>query len=400
MKKSNIKESVTLKINEKINTLRESGKKVYNLTSGQLNFRPPVDLIRCIEKELNFLKSFQYSPNKGFKELRRKFSNDFKSKRNITLSQATHSCIISSGSKFSLNLAIGALVQKASDEVVLVAPYWGSYPEIVKIWGGKVKCVNSFAFNSYIPKIEDIRNVVGPNTRAIIINSPNNPVGIHYDQSWMKEFALFLKEHPNLYVISDEIYSDLCYYDPKPSYFYEFDNELLERTIVINGISKSLASTGLRIGYAIANKDIVQDMVSLQSQLASGPNSLIQNALINFDLTSTTDFLDTIKKSIRNCSSILRDAIVNNNMSHTWYQTGSGFYYFMDFTKFRFFSKYESSKKDYSEEICEEILEQTGVALVPGSYFGMANSARLSMTLEEASFKEAVDLLMVYLMDK
>lgn len=399
MKKNKINESLTLKINEKVNALKSSGKRVYNLTSGQLNFRPPLGLIKSIEKELNFLQSFQYSPNSGFKELREKFLNDFKSKRNIQISKSQHGALITSGSKASLNLALGSILNSTKDEVIVIAPYWGTYVEAIKIWKGKVVKLEAHSFNLYIPCLDELSRAITSNTKAIIINSPNNPSGVHYGKEWMVKFAELLNKHEELLVISDEVYSDLSYFDPKPCYYYEYDQKLLDRTIVISGISKSLASSGLRVGYSIGSKKIIENMISLQSQLTSGPSSLIQSALINFDFDSSFEFLDSIKKSTRNCSQILRDSFVDNDLSHIWYQPNGGFYYFIDFSKFPFFTKYSSSEEDCSEDICEQILDQTGVALVPGNYFGVKNSARISFTLEESAFEEAVTILFEYLVN-
>ncbi len=400
MKNNKINESLTLKINEKINALKVSGKRVYNLTSGQLNFRPPLDLIKSIEKELNFLQSFQYSPNSGFKELREKFLKDFSNKRKMTLSKSNHKCVITSGSKASLNLALGTLIDNHEDEVIVIAPYWGTYIEAIKIWKAKVIKLDSHSFNSYVPCLDELEGLITDKTKAIIINSPNNPSGVHYDKEWMSNFGKIILKHKNIYVISDEVYSDLSYFDPKPSYFYEYEHSLFERTIVINGISKSLASSGLRVGYSIGAKKIISSMVSLQSQLTSGPSSLIQNALINFDFNESIAFLESIKIPIRNSSQILRDKFVENKLSHAWYQPTAGFYYFIDFTKFEFFSKFNTSKTDLSEDICEMILEEIGVALVPGIYFGVKNSARISFTIEESSFEEAISVLFAYLMKK
>lgn len=398
MRDSKINESLTLKINEKVNALKSSGKRVYNLTSGQLNFRPPLSLIKSIEKELNFLQSFQYSPNSGFKELRQKFLNDFKSKRNVEISKSKHSSMVTSGSKASLNLALGSIIDSSEDEVIVFAPYWGTYVEAIKIWKGRAVKVEAHSSNSYIPCLDELEEAISSKTKVIIINSPNNPSGVHYSKEWMLSFAELMNKHQDIYVISDEVYSDLSYFDPKPSYYYEYDQDLLSRTIVISGISKSLASSGLRVGYSIGDKKVINDMISLQSQLTSGPSSLIQNALINFDFDSSLEFLDSIKKSTRNCSQILRDIFVKNNLSHIWYQPCGGFYYFIDFSKFNFFTKFNKSEEDHSETICEEILDKTGVALVPGAYFGVKNSARISFTLEESSFEEAITVLFSYLM--
>src|SRR5690606_37310976 len=121
------------------------------------------------------------------------------------------------------------------------------------------------------------------------------PSGVHYSEGWMKEFTALLLEYPDIVIISDEVYSDICYFDPRPSYFYQYDNSLLERTIVVHAISKSLAATGLRLGWAIAPKKVVEVMAKIQGQTTSAPNSLIQRAVLHFDLSEIDKFLFPLK---------------------------------------------------------------------------------------------------------
>ena len=395
------KASITLKVNEKINQMAQSGKHVYNMTSGQLPFKPTSEFISAISKQLNFLKSYQYSPIAGMDDLRKKFINFIAEKRNIDLSQADMECIISNGSKHSLYNVFGALLNP-NDEVIILTPFWVSYPEIIKFWGGVPVVVRSHAFDAYTPHIEEIKKAISSSTKAIIINSPNNPAGIHYTDKWMKEFASFLNDYPDLLIISDELYSEITYFDPKPTYFYQHDQSLLKRTIIINGISKSLASTGLRIGYCIADAKLTKAMAKIQSQTTSGPNSLIQRALVDFDFHQLNHYYDPILEQLRQCAQIIRLAFRDANLPHCYYQTNSAFYYLLDFSRMPFFEKLEkeSEDQDLSKEIVEDILEQTGVALVPGSAFGYPNSARMSMTLEVAPFKEAMDKLIKYIADK
>jgi aspartate aminotransferase len=401
---SRVKESntsITLKVNEKINKLTASGRHIYNMTSGQLNVKPSIEFIESISKQLNFSKSYQYSPNSGMKKLREKFMNQVEDKRGIKFnteeSETEFECIISNGSKHSLYNVFGALLNPG-DEVIILTPYWVSYPEIVKFWGGTPIVVKSHAFDAYTPPIDEIEKVISARTKAIILNSPNNPAGIHYPDDWMKEFAGFVKKHKDLLVISDEVYSELSYFDPKPSYFYQYAPETLKQTIIINSISKSFASTGLRIGYCIADAKLTKAMAKIQSQTTSGPNSLIQRALIDFDFGAHDKYFDPIKEQLRVSAQFLRKSFREVKLDHCFYQTTSSFYYLLDFSRMPIYEKFKDDQgSDFSTQIVEDILENIGVALVPGSAFGYPNSARMSLTLEELPFQEAIKKLSEYL---
>lgn len=392
----NSNESVTLKVNEKIEALISSGKEVYNLTSGQLPFKPSSEFISQIKLQLNFLKSFQYSPNSGFEKLCEKMIQTTEGERDINLTGIGHKAIVSNGSKHSLFNALGTLINPG-DEVIILTPYWVSYPEMVKFWGGIPKVVESHTFDNFTPAIDEILLSISPMTKAIIINSPNNPAGIHYDDNWMKEFATKIKDHKDVMIISDEIYSKICYFDPKPTYFYQHCPELLSRTLIINGISKSFASTGLRIGTCIGNEKVINAMTKLQSQTTSGPSSLIQRALLEFDFSLLDNYFSNVEHQLRECSRLLMDRFREHQLAHCWYQTSSAFYYFLDFSRFPFFDKKFDKNDDHSDEIVEEILEKAGVALVPGTAFGQKNTARMSLTLEAEPFSHAVDKLLDYL---
>lgn len=396
------KASITLKVNEKINVLIQQGKHVYNMTSGQLPFKPSSEFVSALGKQLNFLKSYQYSPIAGMSGLRVKFLNYYEEKRNLKFSDCTQEfdCVISNGSKHSIYNLLGALINPG-DEVILLTPYWVSYPEMIKFWGGTPVVVKSHAFDAYTPYIEEIEKAISPKTKAIIVNSPNNPAGIHYSEEWMKSFGTFLKNYPDLLVISDEIYSELSYFDPEPSYFYQFDKSLLVQTVIINGISKSFAATGLRVGYCIADARITKAMAKIQSQTTSGPNSLVQRALLDFNFSDLDNYFDPVKAQLRDCAQMIRAAFREANLPHCYYQTTSAFYYLLDFSRMPIYEKFKDDKNsDFSKEIVEDILEKTGVALVPGSAFGYPNSARMSMTLDSAPFKEAINKLVTYVAQK
>jgi aspartate aminotransferase len=391
-----IQDSITMKMNEKSLLLSEEGKVLYNLSGGQLPIKPSSEFIDKIHHQLNFLKSYQYSPSGGFPALRKKLLKYFTSLRKLPdeLFETNSDVIISNGSKHSIYNALGALIDPG-DEVILLAPYWVSYPEMIKFWGGEPIVVKSNVYDAFVPAIDDIRKSVSSSTKAIIVNSPNNPSGVHYSETWMREFASLLNEYPEIVVISDEVYSELSYFDPKPCYFYQFDHSLLKRTVVVQAISKTLAATGLRLGWVIASKEITTAMSSIQGQTTSGANSLIQRSLIDFDFSHIEDFLSPVKNHLRMNAETLREKFREANLGHCWYQSTSAFYFMIDFSRTPMFKRFEDSK-DYSFLIADELLENEGIIIVPGSDFGIPNTARISLVIEEVPFREAITKIIKY----
>lgn len=402
----NISESVTLKLNSKIVQMVEDGHQVYNLTAGQLPFRPMKEFVDLMRGELNFLKSFQYGPVQGMKTLREKVLSYIQKTRSVDFSivEEGMDCIVSNGGKQCLYNTLATLLNP-KDEVILLTPYWVSYPQMIRACDGVAVCIGASIYNGFVPSIEEIKNSITEKTKVIILNSPNNPSGIHYSQEWMKDFAKLLLEYPQIFVISDEIYFEISYFDPAPTYFYQYEPKLLERTIIVDGISKTLACTGLRIGYTIAKSSLIKAMIKFQGQTTSGANSLVQRALVNFDFSKVAYYLDPIKKHLRENSRILREALRDHRLPNCWYQTLSAFYFLIDFTATPCFDNYNTqnvekrSEKmtDYSTQICEDLLNQHQVAIVPGTDFGIPNSARISLVMETEQFIQATQLLCKFL---
>lgn len=392
-----INESITLKLNAKAVELKKSGKTIYNLTAGQLPFRPHEYLVDGIVNETKFLKSFQYAPVPGVPELRKKVLENFIKMRKLDDSTEEHfGCIISNGAKHSLTNVLSALINKG-DEVVVIAPYWLSYPELIQLWEGVPVSVIAERYNGFVPLMDELESKITKKTKAIIINSPNNPTGIYYSETWMREFAQMIKKYPEVTLISDEIYYDLAYFDPSPTYFYQFDPELLSRTVVLDGISKNLASTGLRIGYTYAPKELIPYLSRLQGQTTSSANSLMQNALLSVDRESMREFLTPIKSLLRKNSELLRDLMHEYNLGDAFYQVNGAFYFVLDLAKTPYFSHFSQQEEDSSIEICSQILEKTGVALVPLTDFGVPNAARISLVLSERDLEKAFRLLFSFL---
>lgn len=395
----NISESITLKLNDKATRLAQEGKKVYNLTAGQLPFRPLPQLSEQIQNQLHFLKSYQYSPVTGYPQLKEKVWNYFLASRKLDREKipCEFAVGISNGAKHSLFNLLGLMINPG-DELLFLGPYWVSYPEMASVWGATYKTVPSLSYHSYIPKIEDIENALQNKPKAIVLNSPNNPAGVHYPEDWMKSLAELLVKYPDTCIISDEIYFELNYYDPAPTAVYQYKPELLQRTFIVDGISKSLACTGLRIGYLIGPKEIVSQLGKLQGHSTSGPNSLIQKALIEFDFQLMDEFLTPVKAHLRANAEELKALLSASQLESIWYQCNSAFYFLFDFSKTPFFLReYGEGAADQSEKICEDLLERKGVALVPGSGFGIPNSARMSLVSEKKAFREGVESLIDFI---
>ena len=395
---SNISESITLKLNAIAVSMERDGQKVWNLTAGQLPFRPSNEFTEALRSELVFLSSFQYSPVTGFNDLKDKVLSYFEESRKVDVTD-THSVLVSNGGKHSISNVLATLIDP-DDEVVLLAPYWVSYPEMIKLYEGKSVIVSSTIYEEFHPSLDDIEKSITKKTRAIIVNSPNNPSGVHYSEKWMKDFSELMLKFPDIIIISDEIYFELSYFDPKPTYFYQYAPELLKRTIIIDGVSKNMALTGLRIGYSIAPKELTSAMARLQGQTTSGANSLIQKSLQAYNFNLIGDYLEPIKVHLRDNSRIVQEKFRENQLSQCWYQTKSAFYFLVDFQGSPVINKYKSEDgdtTDHSSQICSDLLEQFGVAIVPGIAFGVPNSARISLVPTKDFFTEAISKLVEFM---
>ncbi len=395
---NNVSESVTLQLNAKAVKLAESGRTIYNLAAGQLPNMPPDNFLVSIANELENIKSFQYSPVSGFPKLREKLIGQIEEKRGINYSSlpGDYDCIVSSGAKQSVSNMILTLVDKG-DEVILLKPYWLSYTEMVKLADAKVVAIDS---DNFIPKLDELEKSITKNTKIILLNSPNNPSGIYYPDDWMKGFAEIIKKHKQIFVISDEIYYDVIYRGDGPTLFYQYDNSLLERTIIIDGISKALACTGLRIGYSIASKEIIKAASRIQGHMSSGASSLIQNAMLRFDYSAVTSYLTPIKALIKKNAGILEELLIKSGLDSVIYPTTSAFYFLLDLSKtplFKKFNKDSYSLADQSVPVCEDILEKLGVVIVPTPDFGAPNCVRISLVLPSDKFETAITKLVNYL---
>ncbi len=395
-----LQESITLQLNTKAQQLQAQGEEIFNLTAGQLPIFPPSEFRQALANRTEQLKSFQYSPVAGVGELRKKVIQHFERTRGISLAAAEEEfdCLISNGGKQIIFNALMCLLNPG-DKVLLLAPYWISYPEMVRLLGGESVIVQSDFAHGLLPQVADIRAALeAHHPKVLIINSPSNPAGRMYPDAWMKELATVLAYYPDLTILSDEIYFDLNYGGAWPSYFYQKDVKLLKQSVICSGISKNLAATGLRIGHCIAPKPLIAAMAKLQGQSTSGANSLVQYALLDYDFAKSEEFLQPILGRLKTNLNYLQQSLAKANLAACCYPADSAFYYMLNFAATPAFAAYaHRDQDDVATTICTQLLAKTGVVLVPGTGFGLPNSARLALVLDPPEFITATDRLIKFL---
>jgi aspartate aminotransferase len=265
------------------------------------------------------------------------------------------------------------------DEVILFAPYWVSYPEMVKIAGGRPKILMPRE-ERFVPDLDDIHSSISSQTKAIILNSPNNPSGAIYPQEIVNALVC-LCEQNGIYLLMDDIYHQLVFGDTPWTPGYQFTNQSIDSSylVVINGISKTYGMTGFRIGWAIAAKSVISVMGNIQSQTTSGVSTLLQSGALGA-LTGSQDVVDELCQSIK----INRDVTLAGLMSIPGIRViepQGTFYCLPDF------STYDPN----SVALSKRILEEAYVAVVPGSAFGMEGHLRLSYSGDKNEIEEAIE---------
>ena len=251
--------------------------------------------------------------------------------RHTSLDREKFGCVVSTGAKQALFNLMAALIDPG-DEVVLLTPYWVSYPEMIRYWGGRAVPVGAATDLASGQDMEAIARVMNDKTKAIILNTPGNPSGVYYGDEWMGEFARLMLKYPKVQIISDEIYSQLFYRGVGPRFPYQLSQELLERTFIIDGISKSRACTGLRIGFVIGRQEVMGAVGKVQGQSTSGANSLVQKALLEYDLlTQIPQYLRPIKEHLLKNSELLQEKLREYGLERLWYPINGAFYFMLSF---------------------------------------------------------------------
>ena len=370
-----IHESVTLKLNQTAAILREKGEPVIHLGGGEPKSKTPIDAIVSCTAVLNS-GDIKYTPPDGIPALKKaiiRYTEEHYG-RQVRPENVVASC----GAKQSIMAALIAILDP-KDEVIFPAPYWVSYPEMVKLAGG-VPVVVTPEDGSFRPTVREIADCIGSYTKAIVLNSPNNPSGVMYSADFVRE-VVELAAKKSLYLIMDDTYNRLVFDGLSPINCYEYSDEDLEQSklIVINCVSKMYAMTGFRIGWAVGSREIIQTMTTIQSQQTSGPATPSQWAAVGA-LNGVQTSIEALRLTLENNRNIMLDRLQAFPGIRVTKPQGA-FYCFPDF------SNYEKS----SQKLAEFLLEKVRVVTVPGKEFGMEGHLRMSFCGTAKEITEGIE---------
>lgn len=387
-----IKPSPTLAIDAKAKAMKAQGLDVLNYGVGEPDFDTPDHVKEAAIKAIKdgFTK---YTPVGGTDELKeavlRKFSSD------NGLDYEKDQVVVSCGAKHTLYNIAQALFN-AGDEILIPSPYWVSYPDQALLNDAKPVFIQTSEKDRFMVSPEALKASITPKTKALILNSPSNPTGLTYDKKSLEALAE-IAVSKNIYVISDEIYEKLVYDGTEHISIASLGKEIKERTIVVNGLSKSHAMTGWRIGFAAGPKDIIKSMTNIQSQSTSNPTSISQKAAVAA-LNGPQDFILTMRAEFDKRRRFLVDAL--NAIDGIKCLTPTGAFYAFPNVSALFGRSTESAKINGSLDLATYLLEKANVALVHGEAFGNDSFVRISyatsmQNLEKGAqrIKEAVSAL-------
>jgi aspartate aminotransferase len=377
-----IKPSETLAITAKANALRAQGRDVIGFAAGEPDFDTPVNIKNAAIKaiEAGFTK---YTPVSGTDELKDAIAA--KLKRDNDLEYKRSQIVVSCGAKHSLyNLA--QVLFDPGDEVIIPAPYWVSYPDIVVLAGGQPVIVDTKEKDEFKMKPEQLKAAITKHTRAVIINSPSNPTGAAYTPEELKAIAAVLLDK-DILIISDDIYEKIYYADFPFTNIASCEPKLKDRTIVVNGVSKTYAMTGWRIGYAAASEDIVAAINKIQSQNTSNPTSIAQKAAVEA-LCGDQKVVEKMVSEFRKRKDYIVYALEQIPGVKCFSPEGA-FYVFPNVSKV-YGHSYKDKKITNSTELIDYLLDEANVAAVPGVAFGSDDHIRLSYATSMKNIEEGI----------
>ncbi|MDE3090665.1 MAG: pyridoxal phosphate-dependent aminotransferase [Chloroflexota bacterium] len=357
-----IAESPTLRLNEEAQALRDRGEAVIHLGIGEPKNKAPITAILSAAAKLN-TGDIKYSPTDGLPSLKKAIIRY--TEENYDKVVAPENVIVSAGAKQSI-FNILYTILNPQDEVIILAPYWVSYPEMVKMCYG-VPVIVTPEDGSFHPRMEDIEEAVSASTRAIIVNSPNNPSGLIFKEEFIAQIVEFC-ERKNIYLIMDDIYHKLVFDGKKAAPAYRFSRKDVESTkiIVVNGVSKLYGMTGFRIGWAVAPRKIVEIMTNVQSQITTCTSPFLQVAAEGA-LNGLQGIVEALRLSIENNRNVMMEELQSFTGVKCVKPEGT-FYCLPDFRAY----------SNDSVALSNLLLKKAMVVTVPGKEFGMEGHLRLS----------------------
>jgi aspartate aminotransferase len=378
-----ISPSLTLGITAKVNQLCSQGIDVIGFGAGEPDFDTPVYIKEEAIRALNsgFTK---YTATSGIKELKEAIIAKFQ--RDNRLVYTPEEIIVSCGAKHSLYNAIQVLCEKG-DEAILASPYWNSYLEMIKLSGAKPVIIKTKEKDGFKILPEALQQKISPKTKLLILNSPSNPTGTVYTPVEIKALGRIIADN-NIMTISDEIYEKLIYSDVVPVSLASLSDKLKSLTLVINGVSKTYAMTGWRIGYAAGSKEIIKAMTNLQDHSTSNPVSFVQKAAV-VALNGPQNELETMRQEFKKRRDYMV-ARVNSLKGLSCLNPDGAFYVFANVKKL-FNKNIKGLEVKDSLSLAECWLNEARVAVVPGAAFGADNYVRFSYATSFEKIKTGLD---------
>jgi aspartate aminotransferase len=380
-----MKESSTLKVNALVNRMKQEGKTVFNLTAGEPDFPPPEEAKRAVLDAVARNLS-KYTPTAGVMELRTLIAARTNRQQPAVAASrpwTASEVVVSNGGKQAIFNAVFSLVDEG-DEVVFGAPYWLSYPEIVKAAGGRSVVVPTSFESGYLMTPAQLSAAITPRTRLVIINSPSNPTGAIYPRQTLVEFGRVLEAHPGVWILSDEIYDRIEFEKGSWCAFLNANPGLRDRTVTVNGLSKSGAMTGWRVGWSVAPANLTSAMIALQGHSTSGICALSQAAAVA-SLGLPEGAFENQRLEYRNRRNLALEVLRKSAKMKVCEPAGA-FYLFVEC------SAVMGPHRD-ANGLAEQILEETGVAVVSGVDFGAPSSIRISFATDPGTIVEGCERL-------
>lgn len=378
---NNIKPSPTLMAEAKAGELKAQGHPVISLCTGELDSDTP-EHIKLAAIEAIKQGYLRYTPSGGLKELKEAIVNKFKRENNLEYN-INEVCACSGAKQVIYNAFVASL--NPGEEVIIPTPFWGSYLEIIKIAGGLPVVVKDNDFNLDVQAIE---KAITNKTKWLMLNSPNNPSGKVYSYEQLRELADMLLKHEHVHVLSDDIYEHIVYDQAKFYNLVQIEPKLKDRVLLVNGVSKTYAMTGWRLGYAAGPVELIKAMTTVQSQSTSSPCSISQKAAIAA-LNGPQDFIKDIVKSLIKRSNLAHNLI--NKIPGLSCLLPSGAFFIMINCSGLFGKKTPKGIiLNNSNDVAVYFLEQAYLAVVDGSPFGVGDGyLRISYAVSEANLEEA-----------
>ncbi len=378
----NLNPSPTLALADKARSLKKEGKDVIALSVGEPDWNTSDDIIDalCDSVKSGFTK---YVPAAGILDLQEVVAKDTNSYLNTDYTAKNVS--VTSGAKFSIFSCLQSVIDPL-DEVIIPSPYWVSYPDMVTLAGGVPVVVPCRSENRFKLTANDLKTSITKKTKLVMLNSPNNPTGEVYTLDELKSLADVLSKHDKVTILSDDIYNKLVFECKHAPNILNADPLLIDRTVIINGMSKAFSMTGWRIGWGIGPETVIKAMSKFQSQSVSCAVSFCQKASVTaLKNQNLTDVISTLKKRRDTACNLISE--INGLKVKS---PGGAFYLWIDVSYF-LNKKFNGVRLETSGDIAKALLDSKHVVVVPGSAFGVEGFIRMSYALDEKVIKKAIN---------